>query len=401
MSGRTARRRAASLALAVAAGALGPLALSASPASAAPLTIEFACNVPAFNKVVPWTATLTPSFTGTGATQEVVVEVSDLAPMAPAPINGTLDAELTMTIDGTDVVATGSGPTTAAASSPIPVVDLTGPYVGDPTAPEFVIEKLDFMIKASGLEIAVNCVNDEDPEFPSPSPSPSTSTPPADDDKKGDGKKKGTPAKGKANFSCVLQELGSPFEYKPAVTLAGARAKADDSKVTVRLSLGDIVSASSGRGLAPLAIENGTMKVTASAKVGGETVKFSGTSKVNAAAFAPVPVPVLTSSIETDEDVLDVEITGFDFDFGTMAGMKIFSECDGGGKLSKMTVGVGALADDNEKGADTNTGTSPGDSLPKTGSGAPLVMFGLWSSALVLLAAALLLWLPKRRARES
>ena len=36
------------------------------------------------------------------------------------------------------------------------------------------------------------------------------------------------------------------------------------------------------------------------------------------------------------------------------------------------------------------------DTLPKTGSGAPLMMIGLWSSAFVLLAVALFLFLPRR-----
>ncbi|MFI5429807.1 hypothetical protein [Aeromicrobium sp. UC242_57] len=92
-----------------------------------------------------------------------------------------------------------------------------------------------------------------------------------------------------------------------------------------------------------------------------------------------------------------MEITAFKFDFGEMAGLQIYSDCSGGGKIGTMTVGIG---DDNDGSDDdddnSNSNATSADTLPKTGAGAPLMMIGLWSSAFVLLAAALLLFLPRR-----
>lgn len=378
---------------------VGLVGIAATPAAAAPLTVKFTCNVPLFTKTFTWDAEVTPTFTGSGATQKIVLQMSNMPGLAPVPItNGAVEGTTKLTVNGTAVVATGSGTTSAAPNGPIPLMPMSGDYAGAIADPVIVVSQADFVVTASGVVVDVNCLAGSDPVFPTPTPTPtptSTATPtptPTPTKATDEPAKKGVPAKGTAKFACKLQTLGSPFNYNPTVSMAGSRAKAGDSKVTLKVNFSDIP------GLAPLPIENGTMKVNASAMVGGKKVSFAESSTVNAPTYGEVPVPTMTATITTDEDELPVEITAFKFDFGEMAGLNVYSECSGGGKLSAMTVGVGATDDDDD---DTSSGgsASSGGTLPKTGAGAPLLMMGLWSSAFVLLAVALLLFLP-RRTRE-
>lgn len=376
--------------------AVGVTALSASPSAAAvaPFTVKFKCNALPFNKQFTWDATVTPTFTGAGAAQEIVLAMSDMPGLSPAKVNGTVTGVMALTVDGAAVSASGNGPAVAEPNAPIPLMPLAGVYAGSTTAPVIEVSKADFVVSASGVVVDVNCTTDPGAVFPTPTPTPAPApTPKPTPSKKVEkGAKKGVAAKGAAKFDCKLQTLGSPFTYNPTVSMTGTRAKAGASKVSLKLNFSEIP------GLAPVPIDNGAMKIDAAALVGGKKVAFTHSSKVTVPSYGKVPVPTLTASVTSDQAKMPVEITAFKFDFGEMSGLTVYSECAGGGKLSAMTVGVGAADSDDAGSGDSGdaSAASTADTLPKTGSSAPLMVIGLWSSAFVLLAVALFLFLPRR-----
>lgn len=397
------RRRTIATVLAAASVGLASVPLLVAPAQAAPVTTSVSLSCSTLNNPFTWPATIKAEAVGTGGTSALTLTFSDLPGISPAPLN---DLEMTGTVnvlvDGAAVVLTGAKNVTAAVRSPIPLPPVTGTFPSTATTLNVTVSQAVFTVSGIVTTCTVTPAASVGPvpvvsgALPTPTPTPTptvkpTPTPTPTPTKTAGAAKKGTAAKGAAKFACVLQTLGSPFEYNPAVTMSGTRAKAGDSKVTLQANFTDIP------GLAPLPIENGTMKITASAVVGGKKVSFAQSSTINVATKAKVPVPTLTATVTTDDDKLPVEITAFKFDFGVMSGIQIYSECTGSGKLSAMTVGVGTVkADSDDDSGTTNAAASSGGTLPKTGAGAPLLMIGLWSSAFVLLSVALFLFLPSR-----
>ncbi|MBM9459172.1 hypothetical protein JK386_04605 [Nocardioides sp. zg-536] len=396
--------------------AVAPLPMLTAPASAAPtkVTMEIDCTLPVFNRDFDWTAEVTASAVTDGTNTSLSLAFSDMPGVAPVPVNkqnisGTLVAD----VDGKSVTMKGTRNVTAASNAPVgaPTVTASIPGSTDPID----VSILTFDMVVAGIEIkckpetsgAVGAVAVETGTLPTASPTPTvtptptptpTPTKPESTPTKAQGAKKGVPAKGKASFDCKLMTLGSPFKYNPTVTVSGARAKEGDSKVSISAKFSEIP------GLAPVPIENGTMKITAAAKIDGKNVSFSHSSTVNAPTYGTVAVPTLTSTVETDNDQVPVEITAFKFDFGEMSGLTVYSDCKGGGKLSRMTVGVGEKAvnevgDDVAGGGSAGGGTpaAGGSSLPGTGAGAPLAAIGLWAGALALFGAAVFLLVPRSR----
>lgn len=406
------RRTSAALGVMAAVGAVtlgvAPLPLLTGGAAAAPTvaTVDLTCNLPAFNRDFDWSAEITATGVTDLTDTALTVAMSDMPGVSPVPVEDSMSATVVVDAGGSAVTLTGSERVTAAANAPVPVPDVTGIFASSAATVDLTLTSAAFVV--SGIEI--NCVPVDDGTIgtveveegtlptptPTPSPSPTTSPTPTPKPSESPKNTKGVPATGTARFSCTLEELGSPFDYNPKVTVAGARAAEGDSKVTLRATFSDIP------GLAPVPI-NGDMKVTASVKVGDQLVDFADTSRVNVAAKAEVPVPTLTATMTTDEVTVPVEVTAFKFDFGEMSGMSFYSDCDGGGKLSDMTIGVGDdggtdPGDDNgDDGDPGDDGTTTPSSLPKTGSGAPLTVLALWSSALMLVSVALFLLLPRSR----
>lgn len=400
-------RRPAATVLASAAIGLASVPMLAGPVQAAPTTTSVTMACSTLGNPFSWDAEITASAVGDGTETGLTLAFSNLPGVSPAPLNDlAMNGTVNVSVGGTAVTLTGTKNVTAAARAPIPTPPVSANFASTATSLDVTLTKAVFTV--SGIETSctvtpaasVGPVEVETGAVPTPTPTPTptaTATPtptPTPTKTAGSGTKKGVPAKGTAKFSCTLETLGSPFTYDPKVTMSGSREKAGDSKVSLRATFTDIP------GLAPLPIENGTMKINAEALVGGKKVSFSSTSTVNVATKAKVPVPTLTSSVTTDEEKLSVEITAFKFDFGEMSGIQIYSDCDGGGKLSAMTVGVGDDADGGGSGGGGGGAAASGDSLPKTGAGAPLLMIGMWSSAFVLLAVAMFLFLP-RRIRQS
>ncbi len=395
---------------------------SASAAAPVVATMELECQTATFAPY-PWAAELSATAVTDGTDTVLTIAANDLPGVSPVPLTDAPTAGTVLAVvNGAPVTLTGPGTATAAAKAPVPLPEVSATIAGADSPLTVEIKKLQYDLTAFGTTMATKCPTgaaemswvigevevEESDVLPtaspsptsSPSPSPTaTATPtaePSDEATEQEESKEGTPAKGTAKFSCVLETLGSPFDYNPRVTMAGSRATAEDSEVALRVDFSQIP------GLAPVPIENNPMTITAEAKVGGKTVSFTGNSTVSAPIKGEVAVPTMTSTVSTDDEELDVEITAFKFDFGTLSGLRVYSDCNGGGKLSKMTVGIGDDGGDDDAGNDAGDGTgttTTTSSLPKTGGGAPLVMFGLWAGVFVLFGAALFLFVPRRARR--
>lgn len=368
-----------------------------------------------------------------GSTQ-LTIAFQDLPGVVPLTLtDAPVTVWVTALVDGTERTLTGTGVASAAANAPIAMPPVSVQWVGETTPLDVEITLVTFDMTAYGTTMGSSCGPEEEPisvpindvpvdgvsslpptsaaptKAPSTAPTATTTvtvtaSPTASASATEAPAVEAVPVTGKVSFGCVLQTLKSPFDYDPTITVSASRPTADSEKVTVTAQLSDIP------GLAPVPIENGTMKTTLVATIGGKQYTFKATSTVNAPIYGEVPVPTLSQTITSPEEKLDVAIDDFDFDFGSMSGLEVYSECDlaGSGKLGTMTVGVGddgtGPTDDGDGSGDTGaTGTGQGPapaavtSLPKTGPGAPLAVIGLWASALVLLAAAILIGFPGRR----
>ncbi|KHL15798.1 hypothetical protein CLV56_0557 [Mumia flava] len=216
---------------------------------------------------------------------------------------------------------------------------------------------------------------------------PTTSTPTA--------AREGEPATGDVTFACTLEPLGTEFDYPAEISVLGYRA-ADSDPVTLQGELSDLP------GIAPLPI-NGTMDVTLDLVAGGQDVTLSGGGHVEAATKAPVPVPVLTGEMTSEEAEIDMAVTGFTFDFPDL---DISADCTGDAELSRMVVGSEVPPDGGDGGGGDGDGSGGGDgggtasgggTLPQTGGTDGLVVAALWAGALLLLGSAGLVLVPGRR----
>lgn len=408
-------------AFALAAG-IASVPLLAGPAQAAPVPVTSSktlnCQTGKF-PVFDWNAELSVTAITDGTNTMLSMASNNLPGVVPLDVpSATTAGTIVAVVNGTTVTLKGNGSTSIVKSQPVAVPPVSVRFPGGATPVNVEVRRLQYDVTGFGSTFPTLCPTGggetswpigsvavekvaalpAEPTTPAPTPTPTAkpiATPtPKPTPTKGTDKsvKKSTPAKGVAKFDCKLQTLGSPFTYNPTVSMTGTRVKADDSKVSLKLSLSEIP------GLAPVPIDNGAMKIDAEAMVGGKKVAFTHSSKVTVPSYGKVPVPTLTSTVTSDEAKMPVKITAFKFDFGEMSGLTVYSECTGGGTLSAMTVGIGAADSDDAGSGDSGdaSAASTADTLPKTGSSAPLMVIGLWSSAFVLLAVALFLFLPRR-----
>lgn len=401
----------------VAAG-LSAVALSASVLTLAPAawadpltpqTIAFACQMPDFGDDADFTYDASITFSSTGET-DLQAELSDLPGVVPGFISipdAAVSATLTVSVDDEEVPLTASG-TTAVNPGGNPQnkepVPLPNPFVGSPTAmtAESEVKVKTFAFTVAGVSGSCAAPGEVAPSpspTPTPTPSPTPTESPEPTEKPGD--KDGTPAKGQVTFACVLYPAfgadNARFDYKADVTVAGARATAEDTKVNLRATFSDIP------GIAPVPIVDGGMTIEVEGSVAGEAMTLTGSSTVNAASKEEVPVPTLTASVNTDAEEAEVVLDSFKFDFGEMAGLHVYSECEAAnGTVGTMTIGVGELGDEDPSDgpAPTNAPADPGATLPRTGGGDAMPVIGLWALALGLVGAGALVWLPRRRAEH-
>jgi hypothetical protein len=201
----------------------------------------------------------------------------------------------------------------------------------------------------------------------------------------------GAPAEGKASFSCVLNPLGTDFDYPATIEVSGFREK-EGAPVQMRATMSDLP------GIAPLPID-GQMDVTLGLVVGGAPMRMTGGGAVQAPPRQPVPVPPLNASLSSAKDEMEVNVTSFTFAFKALS---IDADCKASAGLGTMTVGSKPPAGGGGTSGVTpvSTGGSTGGTLPQTGEPASLPVLGLWAGALVLLGAAGLLLVPRASYRR-
>ncbi|MBD3926750.1 hypothetical protein IEZ26_19175 [Nocardioides cavernae] len=236
---------------------------------------------------------------------------------------------------------------------------------------------------------------------PSPSPTKSPTASPTKSPSASPNAQASTsvPAKGKAEFACVLNPLGSDFSYPATIAVSGFRPKTG-APVQLRAQMSDLP------GIAPLPID-GRMDVTLGLVAGGKSMKMAGGADVKAPPKQPVPVPALVGTVSSDADEMEIEVKEFTFAFKALS---IDADCKASGAgLGKLTVGSKAPADGGGGSTDASSGgggsvdaSSSGGgssgtttSLPQTGDPASLPVLGLWAGALVLFGAAGLLLVPR------
>lgn len=428
MSGRTWGRAAAAVLSAAGLGLLS-LPILASPASAvgeASATVPFTdCTF--FNFPMAYTPTISvgASRTDAGATKvSLVADLTELPGKAPVATAGVMDAELSLTVDGVAVVLKGSHNVDVPASTAIPVPRVFGEVTSAKTELDITVTDVKFAVATSSFGTITGACSDPvtalgkatvqvgaAPTPPPPPTSPPTTKPtakPSASPTKKAGGSKGTPAKGSPMIKCTLGDpFFSPFDYPAKVTVAGARASDGATKVSLAGSMSALP------GVAPVAIDALPMRLKLETKIDGKPVTLSGEGPITSAANAPISVPALTGTVQTDATNLEVEVVAMSFEMDELSGLAITADCTvaSGGDLSALKVGVGSLKDsgggddtdgngDGAGGSNGGTTTSPTSSvLPKTGGADSIPVIGLWAGGLALLGAAVLLLVPGSPAR--
>lgn len=410
---------------------VGGLSLTVLPGAhaATPVngTVSFACSMPDFGPSADFTYDADVTVEGLRDTEgsspvTLVASLSDLPGVVPAFISmkdQSVTVKVGLDVDGTAVTLEATGKTDVNPSSngtKEPVVlpsNIQGTVAS--TAEDLVVtaKSFEFVVAGvggtctAGTGAALGTLtpdlgtppapNPTPTPTPTPKPSPSPTKPP----KSPSGDAKGTPAKGKVTFDCVLSPpFNTKFTYDVTATVAGARAKEGDTTVNLAADFTKMP------GLAPVPIVDGKMRVETTGTVGGKAVTFTGSSTVNAAPNETVAVPRMTATVETDATEAEVELKTFHFEFDEMSGLEIFADCTTSkGVLGAMKMAVGEMdppgGNGNGGGGESGTGGTGGTTtLPKTGGGDAMPVIALWALALGVVGAGLLVWMPTQRRTE-
>lgn len=399
----------------------------AGAAQAAPTDqqkVAFECEMPSFGPSADFTYAATVDFTSAGA-EDLQASLSEMPGVVPAFITMTgADAaeavvELGVKVDGASLLLAGLGKTDinpGSVKSPVKIpAPLTGKVSGLAVTSTVVVETFAFDIAGVQGLCSINGVAKPSvPVKPSSSPQPTntatptatatptpTSTPKPTETSDPSGTK-GSPASGQVTLKCQMKgSFTKAYDSKVKVTVAGARATADDAKVTLAADFGDIP------GLAPVPITDGTMRVFSTLLIGDKESTVKGSSVVNAAANEPVPVPRMTGEVKLDGERHKVTVKSFRFEFDPIAGAEVAADCTESASIGTMTVGIGSIDEAGGSGSGAGGSGSSGGSggngsgtsttLPRTGGGDAMPVIGLWALGLGVAGAALLVWLPRQR----
>lgn len=200
----------------------------------------------------------------------------------------------------------------------------------------------------------------------------------------------GDPVLGNPLFDCILAPITSDFFYTGPVVLRAARAKEDSQQVLLRASFPAIPA------IAPVAIEDNEMRVHARLRIDGEPVRMSAAMNVNAGKFSEVELPFLAGKVKSSADEIAVQFEGFSFDLDPVNGLAISADCKpkADTDYGMVQVGVGAMHD--RIGDSDERSATPAPSEASAVGGQPWVL-GLWALAAVLVAAAALVFMQRRR----
>lgn len=427
--------RASSFARVLGATALvGGLSLTVAPtAVAAPAeisgTVNFACTMPDFGPSADFTYDATTTVKGVRDSEgsspvTLVATLSDMPGVVPPFISlkaQDVQVTLAVTVDGTAATLKGAGKTDVNPTGDMKTKDpvklpgnIQGTVATTATDLEVAVTAFDFNVAGVGgsCKATAATLGTVTPELgkapapdptptPTPSPSPTEAPEPTDDAGTGQGK----PAKGKVTFGCTLSApFNTKFDYVADVAVHGARAAEGDSKVSLAADFSKMP------GLAPVAINDGKMRVESKGSVDGKAVTFTGNSTVNAGPNEAVAVPRMSASVDTDATTADVKLDSFRFEFDEMQGLAISAECSStkGAAVGAMTIGVGDVDEPGDGNGDGGGGGDAGGTtaggtttLPKTGGGDAMPVIALWALALGVVGAGLLVWMPAQRRSAS
>lgn len=143
---------------------------------------------------------------------------------------------------------------------------------------------------------------------------------------------------GEVTFDCLLEPFKSAFRYEGAISVQAPKATSEDAPVSLVATMPELP------GIAPVAIENGTMRVSLKGKMGDEKFKLTGSRTVNAGANEDVAVPEMTGEVPAAASG-DISVTNFTFEFDEMMGLVIDADCDpskGASMGAMKTVGAAA-----------------------------------------------------------
>ena len=203
---------------------------------------------------------------------------------------------------------------------------------------------------------------------------------------------KGGSVQGQVAFDCLLLPFNSAFRYEGPATI-GAPSEAGAEGLALTGQFPEIP------GIAPVAIENGNMRIWTKGTAGGNEVELKGATVVNAGASQPVPLPEMEGVVQGVDAATEVELSSFGFEFDEMMGLDISAQCDAvdSGKAGTFALKSSASASDDSK-AD-----EPSAALGEAAEGGndTLVKVALWGVPVALLVAGVLVWLPRRKAAGS
>lgn len=339
----------------------------------------------------------------------LVGELSDMPGVIPVSLGkAAITDELALDLGGTAATLTGDGTTTLTAGAPFPVPKTFGELTTAATSVSAAVTTFKYALPSFNMGgtctptsgAALGTLTIETGPAPTPtatatvSPTATATTSPSATATASESETSGpeaSPAKGQVDFDCVLEPLGSEFEYPATITVSGYREE-EGGDVNLQAKMTDIP------GISPVAID-GDMTVELVGTVGGEDVTMKGASKVVEDPKATVPVPTLKGTVATDEDELEVTISSFYFKIVT-TGLTVEAPCEADEtSLGKLVVGTEAPEEEESEtptsSSSPTTAPSTGGSLPKTGGGDAMPVIVLWAGAFTLLGVAGLLAVPQ------
>lgn len=347
----------------------------------------------------------------------LVADMSDLPGVVPVSVGkAAITDELVLDLGGEEATLSGSGTTTVTAKEPVAVPQLRGSFTTAATSYSATVKTFDYNLPSFGIGgtctptsgAALGTLTIETGPAPSPSGSPSptgspsattspsasaTASPSEGESASGEG----SPAKGKATFTCMLSPFNSEFDYPATITVSGYREE-EGGDIQLVADMTDIP------GISPVQVD-GTMDVTLDAEIGGESVTLEGSAKVVAPPNKPASVPRLKGSMSAEGDEHEVSVSAFTFNFPDFS---VGAECESDPTvLGKMVVGTEAPDEEPTEPGDTDPTdttvppTSGDGSLPKTGGADALPVVVLWAGALALLGVAGVLAVPQVTRRRT
>lgn len=337
----------------------------------------------------------------------LVGELSDMPGVIPVTLGKTaITDELALDLGGTAATLKGDGETTLTAAKPFPVPKTYGELTTAATTVTATVTSFKYALPSFNMGgtctptsgAALGTLTIETGPAPTPTAtatattSPTTTaSPTATATTSETTAPEASPAKGDVDFDCVLNPLGSEFEYPVTISVSGYREE-EGGDVNLQAKMTDIP------GISPVQID-GDMTVELVGTVGGEDVTMKGASKVAAAPKETVPVPTLKGTVAADEDELEVTISAFSFEIVT-TGLTVDAPCEADEtSLGKMVVGTEAPeeeeTEDPTSSSSPTTAPSTGGSLPKTGGGDAMPVIVLWAGAFTLLGVAGLIAVPQ------